>query len=290
MELNFGKIKRNIFESYIKSINNKDDIKTILESFLKQVKSSEILKKEYIVFDNLSNKTFENKDSAYRYINENIQLLSKYNDEQIIKENEMLVSNILNELNILIDKYKNDEQSLCEDLNDLKNKLETNTLDESIESKIFDILIESYDGDVDILHGRKESIMEHLTTKKEIVKESEVKSDYPIEKVIEIATEKFNEKYSFLNEEEQGILKAFLNESEEDKKELYSKLIKESKKIVKRKLMENKELWEGGNENIELVNKLELVESKLKDLKYNKDCTIKEFVKLIKLRDNIKLS
>ena len=242
MELNFGKIKKNIFESYIKSINGRDDIKTIFESFLKQVKSSDILKKEYALFDNLSNRTIENKDSAYRYINENVQLLSKYSDDQIIKENEMLVSNILNELNILINKYQNDEQSLCEDLVTLKNKLETNTLDESIESKIFDILLESYDGDVDILHGGKESIIEHLSTKKEVVKESEVKSDYPIEKVIEIATEKFNEKYSFLHEEEQDILKAFLNESKEDKKELYSKLIKESKKIVKRKLMENKEL------------------------------------------------
>ena len=309
MKTNFGEIKNIITEAFIKSINSRNDIKKIFESFLKQVKSSDILKKEYIIFNNLSNKFIENKDSAYRYINENILLLSKYTNKQIIKENEMLVSNIISELDRLINYYEriskiNSEKKqfaddkgeklalttftnamdmVVYDLKELKSKLDINTLEESIDSKIFNLIIEN---NVDDLHKSKESLIEHLTTKKDIIKESIVKSDYPIEKLIESATEKFNEKYSFLNEEEQSILKAFLNESDEEKKEIYSKLIKESKKTIKRRLMENKELWEGDNSNIELINKLELTELKLKTLKYN-NSSINEFIKLIGLRNEL---
>lgn len=97
---NFGEIK-NIFntllaESLVKKNKNKQKL---FHSYLKLIKENEILKTQFLVYDNIENKIEENENKIYQYIQENIKLLKKFKKKDILEANEKL-ANLLNE-----DKY-----------------------------------------------------------------------------------------------------------------------------------------------------------------------------------------
>lgn len=97
---NFGEIK-NIFntllaESLVKKDKNKQKL---FHSYLKLIKENEILKTQFLVYDNIENKIEGNENKIYQYIKENIELLKKFKKKDILEANEKLVK-LLNE-----DKY-----------------------------------------------------------------------------------------------------------------------------------------------------------------------------------------
>lgn len=251
MENNFKTIKdsvtRIIFESH-----NTGDIKltSVWKEFLNEVKVSPILKTLYIVYDNIERNKFTDKDTAEIFLNENLLSFGSFSKNEIIKEN--------NKVKDIIKEH------ISENTNDY----------------LYDLILESTKDRKLSNLGKKAELFNivaaSLVQEKEQINEEEINENFNIEPaVIDRAVEILNEKYSFFNDTERGILKAFLNKNEESKKEYYESLIKENIKLIKRKLIEN------DNEDQEIHELLILTESKLKTMEYNSDITIGEFSRLI---------
>lgn len=304
MTTNFGTIKDIAIEALIKGTTGKNKMTKIFEVFSKRVNSSPILKTQFLVYNNLATKNFETKESAQIYLNENARLFNDFSRVNILKENEMLASNMINAIDMLIEQYNKFqvngghesgdyangyEQALhgvVDDLIMLKEKLNKGTLEEGLNKDINTLIVESTKSNkLPNIETKTKSIgvlLETLTTKP-IIKESKtIDSNLPAEFIIKKATEIFNEKFSFLNETEKNILKAILNEDTTKQEEIYKQLVTENINLIKRKLIEQSE---GMEEDV--LNKLTLTESKLKGLTYSKAISIQDYVKLMNLQSEL---
>ena len=89
---NFGKIK-NVFNNLlIEGIVKKDVAsKKLFKKYIKAIKESEILKTQFLVYNNIENKIDADSFSANVFVSENIKLLDKYKTSDILKENLILV-------------------------------------------------------------------------------------------------------------------------------------------------------------------------------------------------------
>jgi FtsZ-binding cell division protein ZapB len=98
-----------------------------------------------------------------------------------------------------------------------------------------------------------------MTEKVEVEEDkSNVRENIDVQKFLNVATEKYNEKYSTLSEEEKNIIKVLRNGDADSKKELLNNMIKETVSMVNDRLKSV-----GGN--MELKEKL----LETKDVIYN---------------------
>jgi len=247
MENNFKTIKDSVTRIIFESYNTGDQqLTSVYKGFLNEVKKSPILKTLYAVYSNVENTTFTDKDTAEIFLNENLFSFGSFSKKDIISAT-----------------------------NEIKSTLKEHT-GEVVEDKLFELILESTkDRKLSNLHKKAELFNTVASTlvKEEVIKEEVKKVDVT---VVNRAIEILNEKYSFFNEREQGILKAFLKKDESSKKEHYNELISETKKLVKRLLAES--------EDESLENLLVLTEEKLNKLKYNSELRITDYVDLINLQ------
>jgi len=199
-------ISTKLRESYFGDNNDLiNESKSLISEFINTIKKSPILQLEFKVFDNIENKVIENELMATRYIDNNIKLFEIYTIDEIINERKKL------------EKFTNNNFSLLENKN-YKNKIKLyNAIDVLINESLND-----YDNiDVDNLHESFNFILNHI--KKPKNNEIFNKNDNNIinEEVLEIAINKFNDKFGLLGENDKSILKTLIKSSNEDKFQLF---------------------------------------------------------------------
>lgn len=258
--MNFGEIKQNITEQFTQSLlKESKGSKKLFKNFIQEINKSPILKSQFVIYSNLENKHIKEESKAIRYIQENLNLIEKFTHKDLISENKKLDKFIV--------KEKTTNQCEC-----IKNLHEN--LDILIKQTITD------NKDPDKKHNSFEVVLDYLMTEDVSKKEQ---NKYKLnnqtylsnQKIVEIAINKFNDKYSFFNKNEKEIFTVLFNNDNKGKELVFETIKKENINQIKRKLIES--------DDVNLSDRLKLVENKLKEMTYSEDDYIEDIVKLNKL-------
>ena len=167
--------------------------------------------------------------------------------------------------------------TLCDKGDLLKEDLDYNhkSLHENIATLIF---TKRTPKTIDTIVEATSNVVEYIMANKP--KEIVESSGLPNSIISTIMVEKYNERYSDLDESEKEILKALINSDDNKKKEVYSKTIRECIDLIDEKLKES---------SLEAKDKLLQVKDKLLNdkLEVNEDYT-KNISKLVELRSSLK--
>lgn len=248
-----NEVKESISDSSIIS-----EAKNITSKFINVIKNSPILQLESKVFNNLENKYINNELLATRYIDNNVNLFEIYTLDEINEEHNKLNALLknINETNIKLDNEKNKLYSAISDL--IAEKL-----------KIGD------DVNVDKLHESFNFILEHLKKPKENKSLTELENIN--ENVIEIAIDKFNEKYKKMNEEDASLFKNLMSFDGVAKKQLFEE--------YKNKNIELLDSLKTENSNNDKINKS--IE-KTKEMEFVSENADIDIIKLYELNKGLK--
>lgn len=215
------------------------------------IRNSPILQLEFKVFDNIEKKYIINETLAQRYIDNNIKLFETYTLEEIEEEHKKL-------------------QSLIEDITIDDPKLK---LYESIGSLIEESLKIADDIDVDKIHESFEIVLEHVQKPKE---NSSVDTPPQInEEVLELAINKFNEKYEKMSIDEVNLFKTLIKSNIEEKKNLFEE--------YKTQNIETLESLKNENTNDTISKSLQ----KLNEMEFNPENADSDIVKLFDLKKGL---
>lgn len=255
---NFGKIKTVFNNLLIEGIVKKDDAsKKLFKKYLKTIKESEILKTQFLVYNNIENKIDSDSFSANLYVSENIKLLEKYKTSDILKENKKLLS--------LIKKSKEiDGDERIEKLHEsLSNLIFTKRTPQTVEKITEEI----------------KNVSNYILTNKP--KEVNESVDLPVSILRNLMVDKYNEKYSTLDESDKEVLKVLIESNFQNKKRFYKKTISECVQLVDSLIKESDE---------ETKEKLIKVKSKLLEDReeLNESDFLSKISKLIELKNNLK--
>ena len=196
-------ISNKIKDSYLNESVLNESIK--LKNYLfETINNSPILQLEFKVYDNLENKTITNDVTATRYIDNNIKLFEVYTLTEIENEHNKLNEFFDNNSSILNNPHFTKKIELYNAINNL--------VIESVKNNI--------DVDVDKIHESFTIVLNHIKEKKNKVDNHIIPDNVIDENVIEIAINKFNDKYSRLNEDDRTLLKKLFNSDDNQKFEL----------------------------------------------------------------------
>jgi hypothetical protein len=252
---NFGKIKNAFNEILVESVVSKNnDKKSLFKNYVKTVKENEVLKNQFLVYDLIENKVESDQSKATLFVEECLNILSKYNQKDILNANKKLVETILFEKDSDYDKKE---------------------LHENISTLIF---TPKTPKNVDTIVEAKLNIVNYIVNNKS--KETDGGYGLPNSVVSKIMVEKYNEKYSQLDESEKNVLRALIDSDNEKKKEVYGNAITECLSLINDKLKES---------DINTKEKLLMVKERLLNDKQevNEDY-FKNISKLIELRSSLK--
>jgi vacuolar-type H+-ATPase subunit H len=198
-------VSNRLKESYF---NNEmiEESKKLTTDFFSVVKSSPILQLEFKVFNSLENKTIENEVVATRYIDNNIKLFEVYTLREIELErgkmNQFLLENV------------------TPHIKDADYDLDRIKLYEAIDTLITELLNDYDKVNVDNIHESFETVLNHIKTPKKHALTESKETEYVDDNIIEIAINKFNEKYDSLNEDDRYLLKRLVKSTDKEKQEL----------------------------------------------------------------------
>jgi hypothetical protein len=264
--MNFGTLKDIFVEKLIESYTTDDNSgKELYKKFLKTLKESETLKTAFIVFKNIETKTIDNNVSAIEYLKESVSLFDNFRGQKSLTSETNKLIKLLESYGV---DYKNKTtKKLHKDLQNLitspKNVYTLNKLQES-----------------------KDNVVSWMTSEKEVINESEedsfIRENIDPKKFLEIATEKFNEKYKeALNEEEKNILKVLRENNKEKLKTLVSDLVKENISLVNQHI-------ENYVDNITIKSKLLETKDTIYKMMEDNDSFKEKVLKLYELKKNLK--
>ena len=252
---NFGNIKDTFNSILAESIIKKNDEgKKLFNVYLKTLKENKELRKQYLIYKNLSTKSFNDATDAKDYIKENITLLKNLNQKEVAKG--------MKKLNTLLKgrEISTENTTLYDTINVLvdtqKNPSTLDTIRESINM-----------------------IKERMLDREEIVREEKDVVSLPPSVLTQMATSRFNTKYADITEEEKSILKTVLNGSEEDRQTVYNTLKTECIDTIDNKLNEDIDL--------DLKDKILKVKDKLLRMSYNPDEYVKDIDKVYELKKSV---
>ena len=260
---NFGAIKSVFNEVLAEGFATKNEKSiNLFKSYVKSIKESEILKTQFLVYTNIENKVEENDFKAKEFVEANIDLMNRFSKKGIIEANMKLIEPVLFE-----QKGENESSKLYEAISTLiftdKSPL---TIDTIVEAKAFV---------VDYIKNNKPKVVNEAI-------------ELPISMLSTIMVDKYNEKYSTLDETEKAVLKSLIESDDEQKKLVYSSVLKECVELVNETLTK----YSGSdlNEN-ELSTKDKLLKVKEKLLNDKIEITENfnsDISKLVDLRNNLK--
>jgi hypothetical protein len=252
---NFGKIK-NVFNNILSEgvIEKNETKKGLFKEYLKAIKEDEILKTQFLVYTNIENKVENDATKAIQFVKENIELFSKFTKKQILESNHKLVQNILFEF-----EFQDERAELYENISTLIFTPRTpNTIDTIVEatSKVVEYI---------------------LNHKPKVVTEA---IELPTSMISTMMVDKYNEKYTSLDESEKQVLKVLIESTDEEKKEVYSTTLRECIDLINEKL---------STADLDTKDKLLRVKEKLLNDKQeiNEDF-FKNISKLVELKNNLK--
>ena len=218
--INFGAIKDSVLRFSAQKLITEQKENKILSVFLSEVKSKPMLKIEYLIYRNLCENYFKKTNLAERYINENLNLIKKFNWHEIVHEHKVLRKKYFPEEYILSGNKEN--KDLYESIG---------TLIESVTKSDYTSINKSEEA--------YDNVLTHLTTERSVIKEEKEIEDEDMPNIFswkyltQKAVNNFNVRYSHLNEQEQNILRVLLQD-EEEKKVYLDNLIKENYILLNR--------------------------------------------------------
>jgi hypothetical protein len=216
---NFGKIKNAFSEILAEGIASNDLAKKkLFKKYIKTLRESDILKTQFLVYENIENIIEGDQFSANLIVTENLSLFNKFNKKDMLKENQRLIS-LSNEVKLKL------EESYDEKLS---------SLHESIGNLVF---LEKTSKTVSEIAKNTKNILDYVTTNKlKLVAES---YDVPNSMLSSILVEKYNERYVDMTEAEKEVIKVLIESSDEEKLTLYGKMIRECVDLIDTKLIES---------------------------------------------------
>jgi hypothetical protein len=258
--LNLGIAKAIVSNKITNEFLNESEIKSkgLVNKLVETIKKSPILMKEYSVYDNIEHKYTDNDIIASKFIDNNMARFSDYSVEEI-----------------------NEAHKLLEDVVDMEDVSIISESKLNLYNSIGTLIQESNnpDGDVNKLHQAYESVLTHI---KENVKEAEkeestldLNENINIDDVIALATEKYNETFSSLNESDVELVKTLVFGSEPDKKELFEGLKSENIKSLQ------------SIESNGVADKISEAIDKLNKMVYSEETLAKNIVELKSLKESL---
>ena len=251
---NFGKIKNTYNTILVESITSKkDENKLVFKKYIKEIKGDEILKEQFLIFNNIENKIEVDRVKAIEYVKESIALLSKYPKQSIIESNTKLFNDIVFEFDVDYDK-----KSLHEAI--------TTLVFTDRKASTLDVILDATDKVVDyIINNKTKKVNEGL--------------DIPNSLLISLSVGNFNEEYKDLSESEKAIVSIMIESTPEEKKKLFKDTNDECLSLINSKLEESE---------INAKEKLLSVKERLLTQEFNKDNFINDITKLIELKETLK--
>jgi hypothetical protein len=211
---NFGKIKNVYNNILIENISsNNVDNKSIFKNYIKTIKKDNILKEQFLIYNNIENKIETDRNKAVEYVKESIALLKKYPKNDILESNVKLLADVVFEVDNDYDK-KELHESISYLIFTDKN---VNTLDSILEAtdKIVDY----------ILNNKPKEITESL--------------DIPNSLLLSLSVDKYNEEYDTLSENEKKLINVIIESNENEKEELFKSINSECLTLVNDKIVES---------------------------------------------------
>lgn len=250
-------VSNKITSEYInesKIVNSKKLINKLVET----IKSSPILIKEYSVYYNIENKHIDNDIIATKFIDNNIARFSKYTVEEINEAHKNLYTVI-------------DESDI--------NHIDENKL--KLYNSINTLIIESVneDSDVNKMHSAYENVLTFIKENVQVVDEDlsiDINENVDIDMLLSVASKKFKEKYSTLNESDIKLVNTLVYGSTDEKKDLFENLKSSNIEILKS--IKSNDVEDKINEAID----------KLSKMVYNEDNLILKIEELKNLQDNLR--
>jgi hypothetical protein len=211
---NFGKIKNKFNELMVEGIvSNKEENKKLFKHYVKTIKENEILKTQFLVYDNIENKIEENELKANLFLQENIALLQKFSKKDIMEANFKLADPIIFETE-------------STDSNIVLHENITKLIFTKKTAKNIDTIVEA-----------TAYIINHMKNNKtKTVTES---FDLPNSMLSTIMVDKYNEKYASLSETEKKVLKVLIDSDDTKKEEVYSGVVRECIDMINVKLTDS---------------------------------------------------
>lgn len=251
--MNFGTIKniyaKSLIDSYITE-SKKDANKNNYKQFIKSITESPILRTQFIVYKNIENGYFPSEISAVEYLKENISLFDVFDKKEIVKENEKISKGL--------------------------KSVKSDKIHESLHNLI---MLEKKAETINQLHESFEVLKDWLTTPKK-VSENNKKNNINPKKFLEIVTQKYNQKYSNISEEEKKVLKTILSENEIEKENVLKDMIKETISLI------NKSLKEFGS-NLDVKERLLDAKDVVYSLEYKKESFKEDLLKVYELKSSL---
>lgn len=265
---NFGKIKNAVHNILTDSVlkEDKGGNKNI-KSYLNEMKKNDVLRREYLVYQNIEEANIADRTEAFDYIKENLSLLDGIDPKSILNENIKFTRKLNEDINKELKdhiEYKdgNNTKDLHENITELVHLKKT----PANLNKRTELIGEIADH---VQNNGKEDI-------KESIKFTENK-DMSADVLIKFAVDKFNKKYKDLNESEKKIVRSIINNNDEEKKNVFE----ETKKDC---LREVDDLLEENDDSLEAKHKLLKTKEKLIDMEYDPDKFSKDMNKMLTLK------
>ena len=209
---NFGKIKNAFNNLLIEAVVRKDPKnKQIFGSYVKAIKENKILKTQFLIYNNIENKVEENEFKANLFLQENLKLIEGFSKEEILEANTKLASKI----------------------NDIPEVIENKELYENISTLIF----------TNRLSENIDAVVEATTNIIQFIKENKVNEaveaiELPTSMLTSMMVEKYNSKYSTIDESEFKIIKSLIDSSDEVKKTVYEETLRECIDLINENLID----------------------------------------------------
>jgi hypothetical protein len=247
---NFGKIKKiynNLLSESIASRDSKN--KKVFSKYVKTLKENKALKTQFLVYNNIENKVESDNFKINEYIKANISLLENFDKDELKRLNLDLFNSL-------------PEKSVAEDSN----------LYESINTLIF---TEKTPNTIDTIIDAQNTIAEHIKSNEPKLV-AETPSELPLSLLTTIYVDKYNDRYSDLDESTFRLVKTILESDEEGRKSLFSDTKNECLVLVNDKLSEGVE-----------KEKLLAVKEKLLGMEYVNENHVDDITDLIELKETL---
>lgn len=255
---NFGKIKNTFNEILAESIvSGKNESKLLFKKYLKAIKESKILKTQFLVYDNIENKISDDVLNINIFVTENIKLLEQFKPSDILNENQKLL-NLLKETEVKFDEDYGVKKQLHESISKL-------------------VFTKKTPNNINDITDNINRIISYIKENKLV--ETQKPIELPINMLTAVIVDKFNEKYSTLDEIEQKVLKTLIKSNDEEKKEIYSTTLRECITLIDSVLVDS---------DLETKDKLLRVKDKLLNDKIEINENFNTSIsKLVELRSNL---
>ena len=246
-------ISNKLKDSYFTNILIEESKKATLD-FFNVVKNSPILQLEFNVFNNLENKHIGDDLAATRYIDSNIKLFEVYTIQEIDREREKLLP-FISETQLSIDDKRVELYS-------------------AIDKLITESLTDYSNVDVDAIHESFTIVLNHVKSSRNVINE-DIDLNTINEEIIEIAVDKFNEKYESLNEDDRNLLQKLISSTDKEKEDLLETFKNDTLLIL-----------EGLNKDMAKDNITKAIQ-KIKEMVYNRQKADDDIISLYELKKEL---